>query len=143
VEGAIESDVRAEPKTRGSFDATWRGETSPEGVCRSKGLSSFLITNSRRRKLWRRGHGAALLEAFTAVNRAAKPRLEGDRSFLAALRAHRRRLSMHVVFAAGRGGTALGLATLAPPRLILEAFVGEEQLLARSKYKIFLAIGTL
>jgi hypothetical protein len=100
------------------------------------------VTAGQNLKL-RGAHGAALLEALAAKDRATLRGAEGNRSFLTALRAagfgfraNRRRRSAY------RFG-ALGLAGFAAFGLILEALVGEKHLFAGSEHKFRTALRAL
>jgi hypothetical protein len=90
--------------------------------------------------------GAALLEALTAKDRTSLRGPEGDSRILATLGASRLRFGAHLRGAATSASTtfsALGFAALAPFRLVLETFVGEEHLFAGSKNKLSAALRTL
>jgi hypothetical protein len=91
---------------------------------------------------------AALLEAFAAKNWTSLCGPKGNRGFLAALGAG------GLCFRAHLGGAAtcacasaafspLGLAAFASFRFVLETFIGEKHLLARSKNKLSAAFRTL
>jgi hypothetical protein len=77
----------------------------------------------------RGSHGPALLETFPAVHGPALGWLEGNRSFLPALRASGARFCP-LIIPRGRRSAALGFARLAPFGLVLEALVGEKHLFA-------------
>jgi len=105
-------------------------------------LVSWPINGYRSIKLSGRAHRAPLLKTFTAVNGPALRRLEGNRSFLPALRA------------GGFGFGALesaGTCAFCPSRLagltslglILEALVGEKHLLAGGENKFRTAFRAL
>src|SRR5271166_2345836 len=89
---------------------------------------------SRRSRLLR-----SQLKAGAAKHRPALSRLEGNRRLGTALRAVGTGLGTHP-----RASTdALRLALFAMLRLVLELFVVEKQLLARSKHKICAAVAAL
>jgi hypothetical protein len=94
----------------------------------------------------RGAESTALLEALAAKNRTSLRRPEGDSSFLSALRARRLCFRAHLGGAATSATptfSALGLATFASFRFVLETFVGEKHLFAGSKNKLSAALRTL
>jgi hypothetical protein len=93
----------------------------------------------------RSAHGAPLLEAFPAKDRPALRRAEGHRSFLPALRTIRLRFGAHrrTPTSSATAFRALGLASLAPLGLVLEALIREKHLFARSKDKLGATLRTL
>jgi hypothetical protein len=93
----------------------------------------------------RGAHGAALLEAFPAKDRAALGGAEGNGGVLAALgtggfgfRAHLRGSST-----GADTFSAFGLTTFATFGFVFEALVGKEHLFAGSKDKLRRTFGTL
>jgi hypothetical protein len=85
---------------------------------------------------WRAGR-SPVLKTFPAIYRPALRRLEGNRSFLRALRADR--LGLHsLCCSAGRCATrrAVCLACFTPLGLVFETLVGEKHLLARCEYEL-------
>jgi len=92
----------------------------------------------------RRAQSAPLLEAFAAKDWPSLRGPEGNCRLLSTLRARRLRFRAHLrgVTASAAFG-ALGLATFAPLRLVLETFVGEKHLFAGSKNKFSAALRTL
>jgi|SRR5579864_342034 len=105
-------------------------------------LVSWPVSDSRQIKLSGRAHRAPLLEAFAAVDGPALSRLEGNRSFLPALRA--RGFRFGALKSAGTGAFCssrlTGLATLG---LVLEALIGEKHLLAGGENKFRTAFRAL
>ena len=87
----------------------------------------------------------ALLEAFTAKNRASLSRPKGHRGLLAALRTTGSRFSFRVGLSRRRAEycDAFALAVLAALGLVLELFVVKKQLLACGEDKVRTAIHTL
>jgi hypothetical protein len=83
-----------------------------------------------------------LLKTFPTVYGPALRGLEGNRGFLAALRAYRGGLDTLAPVPA-QHVAPLGLTGLAPLRFILETFVSEKELLAGSKNELCSAIATL
>jgi hypothetical protein len=86
---------------------------------------------------------AALLEALAAKNGTSLSGPEGDSRFLSTLRASGFCFRAHLRGASSASFSALGLAALAPFRLVLEAFVGEKHLFAGRKNKFSAALRTL
>jgi hypothetical protein len=104
-----------------------------------------LTSNLRFRATDLRGtECTALLEALSAEDWTSLCRPEGNRGVLTALGASGLCFRAHLRGpAASTSFSALGLAALAPFRLILETFVGEKHLLAGSKNKLSAALRTL
>jgi len=74
------------------------------------------------------------LETLAAINRPALGGLKGHRSLLSALRARRARFSALIALA-GKHLIPLRFAGLTALRLVLEALVGKEELLAYGEHK--------
>jgi hypothetical protein len=105
-------------------------------------LESQLIGDSRQIKLSGRAHRAPLLKTFAAVDGPALSRLEGNRSFLPALRAGGFRFG--ALKPAGTGAFCSSrLAGLTTLGLVLEALIGEEHLLAGGENKVRTAFRAL
>ena len=84
-----------------------------------------------------------LLETFSAIDRTALRRLEGDGCLLPALRTGRFRFGSLEIVALARGLSAFCFAVLAPLRLILEAFIGEKHLFAGGEDELRIAFRAL
>jgi hypothetical protein len=85
------------------------------------------------------------LEAFTAKDRASLCGPEGHGRVFSALRAGRLGFRAHLggATAASTAFRALGFATFASLRFVLETFVGEKHLFAGSKNKFSATLRTL
>ena len=87
--------------------------------------------------------GPSLLETFPAVDWPSLRGLEGNRSFLPALRASGACFGSLRISRRVRRSAALGLARLAPFGLVLEALVGEEHLFAGGEDEFSAAFNAL
>ena len=102
----------------------------------------FITVNRLRGTSLRRSHRASCLEAFPAKHRASLSRPEGNRGFLAALRARCLRFRSRLVSSspAFRPFRLTGFASF---RFVLKSLVGEKHLLAGSKHKLGTALRAL